>query len=152
MRKLSFAAAAFVVGVLALAASARADCISQCGNTYGYGTYNDTTCLNLCQKKTQTQYGAIAFGQGNGAEGISWGKATQAQANSAALAACAPHGDNCQIVYRFWNTCAALGVAKGAMNYSTATASSQRQAETLALRSCQRNWGTCLVDLSACSR
>jgi hypothetical protein len=96
-------------------------------------------------------YGAIAYGTDHGAEGISWGKPSQAQADQEALATCSKIGNNCQIVYRYQYTCAALAVASGRRHCEAATGSSEKDAEANALAVCQRDWGKCATNLSACS-
>ena len=131
-------------------------CQDSCRDLSGHITSDQ--CVETCrrayceQKDNQPRpYGAIAFGAVNGAEGISWNKGTQAEADQAALATCGKRGNNCKIVHRFRDTCAALAVAAGAQHYEAAAGDSAKQAESNATALCQRNWGRCLSDLSACS-
>jgi hypothetical protein len=112
------------------------------------------TCASNCDKRDDNQprpYGAIAYGTDHGAEGISWNKGTQAEADQTALATCGKHGNNCKIVYRFRETCAALAVATGGQHYESATGGTEKSAEANATAVCQHNWGKCLTNLSACS-
>ena len=116
-------------------------CVDNCNRAY-------------CSKPNNAQphpYGSIAFGLG-GAQGISWGKATQPEADRAALASCNQVRRNCTVVFQFRNTCAALAVAKGAQHYKTATADTDKKAEAVATKQCQASWGTCISDMSACSQ
>ena len=46
-----------------------------------------------------------------------------------ALATCGKHGNNCKIVYRFRDTCAALAVAMGSQHYEGATGDTEKSAE-----------------------
>ncbi len=111
-------------------------------------------CGTRCEGVNQNPpgpYGAIAYGTDHGAEGISWNKGTQAEADQTALASCRKYGNNCRIVYRYQNTCAALAVAKGALHSEAATGDTEKNAAAKATAVCQRNWGQCLADLSACS-
>jgi hypothetical protein len=142
----------------ALASSVNS-CIDTCFNTYSPPNCTSCSdlrdlCLQQCNKSNNTPagaYGAVAFGLIDAAEGISWSKGSPAEADRAALATCGKYGNNCKIVDDFSHTCAALGVAKGAQHYTTATADTLKRAEADALNACKRSWGTCLVDLSACS-
>ncbi len=86
-------------------------------------------------------------------EGISWNKATQAEADMAAISGCAEHGGtNCKVVYRYRDTCAALSVAKGKVHFESATGPTEKAAEAQATALCQKNWGVmCASNLSACS-
>ena len=113
----------------------------------------DTCARQYCEQKDNQPrpFGAIAYGSDHGAEGISWNKGTQAEADRAALATCGKHGNNCRVVYRFRDTCAALAVAAGGQRYEAATGGSEKSAEVNATSACQRNWGRCVADLSACS-
>lgn len=130
-------------------------CQASCKDMSGH---INSACVDLCsrdcddrEKNQPRPYGAIAYGTDHGAEGISWNKATQAEADQAAFATCRKHGNNCKIVYRFRDTCAALAVAAGAQHFETATGDTEKNAEANATAVCQHNWGRCLADLSACS-
>jgi hypothetical protein len=114
----------------------------------------DTCFRAYCNKSSNNQprpYGSVAFALVSAGEGISWGKATQAEADRAALARCGKYSKNCRIVFQFHNTCAALAVAKGAQHYLAATADTEKKASAIATQQCRQNWGICLVDMSACS-
>jgi hypothetical protein len=74
-----------------------------------------------------------------------------AAADGAAVATCSKYGSNCKVVYRFQNTCAALALAKGAQHFEVATGSTEKEAEASATAVCQKRWGPCVSDLSACS-
>lgn len=131
-------------------------CQSSCKDLSGHINSGCVTNCNraYCENKNDNQprpYGAIAYGTDHGAEGISWNKGTQAEADQAALATCVKHGNNCKLVYRFQDTCAALAVAAGAQHYEAATGNTEKNAEANATVACRHNWGRCLADLSACS-
>jgi hypothetical protein len=96
-------------------------------------------------------FGAIAFGADRRAEGIAWNKGTQQEADQIALATCSEHGNNCRVVFRFRDTCAALAVAAGAPRYEAATGNNAKIAEANAIDLCQQHWSKCLTNLSACS-
>jgi hypothetical protein len=88
---------------------------------------DNSDCVNRCASDCDKEdtpprpYGAIAYGTDRSAEGISWNKWTQAEADQAAFGSCSKHGNNCKIVYRFRDTCAALAVAMGSQHYGSAT-------------------------------
>jgi len=131
-------------------------CQNQCRNMEGFVIPGCVDNCNraYCSNNNNTQpkpFGAIAFGD-HGAEGISWNKATQTDADLAAMSSCTPHGANCKIVYRFRDTCAALAVARGAVHYESATGPAEKEAEAQATALCQKNWGVlCASNMSACS-
>jgi len=134
------------------------ECLNSCMNICAAGPETlrwgcQESCGDKCadqNKNLPTPYGAIAFGTG-GAEGISWNKANWAAANSAAITPCSRYANDCKVVYRYQNTCAALAVAKGAQHFETATGSTEKEAEARATAACQQRWGACKSDLSACS-
>ena len=95
-------------------------------------------------------YGAIAWGA-RSAQGISWNQGNWAAANRMAIASCSRYGSDCKVVYRYQSTCAALAVAKGAQHVESATGDTEKKAEANATAACQKRWGTCVSNLSACS-
>lgn len=141
---------------LARAQTCYESCQNSCRGLSGLITSSECvdTCARDCDQESDNQprpYGAIAYGTDHAAEGISWNKGTQAEADQVALATCGKHGNNCKIVYRFRDTCAALAVAMGSQHYEGATGDTEKTAEANATAVCQRNWGKCLTNLSACS-
>jgi hypothetical protein len=96
-----------------------------------------------------TPYGTIAAGTGG--QGISQNRTSWAAADRDAIAACSRYANDCKVVYRFQNTCAAIAVAKGAQHFEVATGSTEKKAEASATEVCQQRWGACRSDLSACS-
>ena len=130
-------------------------CQSNCKDRPNY--LEKTECVQNCSmgcKKDDTQprpYGAIAYGTDHAAEGISWNKGSQAEADRTALGVCSQHGKNCTVVYRFQNTCAALALATGSQHYEANTGGTAKDAEANATAACQRSWGRCETNLSACS-
>lgn len=131
-------------------------CQSSCRDISGH--VNDgcvTNCNNAYCRAQPSQphpYGSIAISPVRGYEGISWGKSTQSEADRAAMASCLKAGgQNCKVVFQYHNTCAALAFAKGALHYTTAIESTEEKAKSAATAQCQRQYGFCLSDLSACS-
>jgi hypothetical protein len=140
---------------LACAQSCYERCQTSCKDLSGH---INSGCVDNCQRaycenrnaNQPKPFGAISYGD-HGAEGISWNKGTQAEADQAAKASCSRNGNNCKIVYQYRDTCAALAVAAGGQHYESATGRSEKNAEANATALCQQNWGRCLSDLSACS-
>jgi hypothetical protein len=116
-------------------------CVDNCNRAYCSGSNNAQS----------HPYGSIAFALGTGFEGISWGKATQAEADRSALATCSQYGKNCKIVYQYHDTCAALAVSKAAQHFAAAIAETDKKAEAASVKQCQDSWGVCKSNLSACS-
>jgi hypothetical protein len=134
-------------------------CIDRCFGSYsptnGSGSDLRNLCVARCSQSARSGppavQGAIAFALVNGSEAMSWGKANQAEANRSALATCSRYGPNCRVVFNYANTCAGLAVALHATHFATAAARTASQAGVQALASCKRQWGTCNLDLTACS-
>ena len=132
-------------------------CLNSCFNGCNTGPASlawgcRENCGNSCADKNRnlpTPYGSIAFGAHG--SGISWNKVSWAASDRAAIAPCRRYANDCKVVYRFQNTCAALAEAKGAQHFEVATGSTEKQAEASAMAVCQQRWGACLSDLSACS-
>lgn len=148
---------AFLLGPhMAVGQSCYERCQGSCKDLSGHinAACVDTCNRAYCENKNDSQprpFGAIAFGTDRGAEGISWNKGNQAEADQAALASCSKTGNNCKVVYRYRDTCAALAVAAGAQHYEPATGDTEKSAQANATAVCQKNWGRCLSDISACS-
>jgi hypothetical protein len=149
------AAAAAWLGPIA---PARADCVSDCqASTYCDAEMTESgecsSRLNACyaQECNRTHYGAIAYGAESGAWGYAYDRYDSAAAESDALANCRPHGDDCQVVVDFWNTCAA--VAAGGGKVAWGLGENRTLAENNALASCVQNGGTdCAVQVWSCSK
>ena len=110
-------------------------------------------CAHSCDNQAPSvprPYGAIAYGS-NRAEAISWNKGSQAEADKNALASCNQYGRDCRIVYRYKNTCAALAATKDGRHCESATGNTEQDAQTNATTVCEKNWGNCKSNLSACS-
>jgi hypothetical protein len=163
MRYWSILVAALCLALAAAAPRAWADCYESCqGSCKDMSGHINDACVSTCSRAYcsgsgnsggggSRPYGSIAFALGNGAEGISWGKGSKAEADRSALATCSRYGAGCRIVYQYWNTCAALSVARGAQHYAATTGNNKQQAEASSLSQCQRSYGECMMDLSACS-
>jgi serine/threonine-protein kinase len=92
-------------------------------------------------------YGAIAFAQESGRIGYSYDYASRAVAEERALQEC---GADCEVVVWFMNACAAL--ATGDDNgYGSGWAGNHREAERLALASCNENAQNCSVAQWVCT-
>ena len=92
-------------------------------------------------------YGAIAFAQSTGAVGYSYDYRTRAAAEEHALEEC---GRDCEVVLWFSNACGVL--ATGDDNgYGTGWAASRREAERIALSSCNESAENCTVNQWVCT-
>jgi len=128
-------------------------CSSLCKDSHGlqdYGCY-EFRCMRPCLAEEKPKpFGAIAFGT-RGAEGIAWGKEKQEEADRDAIATCNKYGTNCSVVFRYQYTCAALAVTPDQQHCESATGYSEKNAQDNAVRVCQKTWGKCLTNMSACS-
>ena len=150
-----------MIGVAAPLAPARADCVSDCqASTYCDSDMNASgECgrrLNDCYlsqcNRPSISYGAIAYGAQSQAFGFSFGLANAAAAERRALANCAKHGKDCEVVASVANTCAAVAGGSNA-RYATAEADTRRQAESAALAGCSRAGGDdCEVQVWTCAQ
>jgi hypothetical protein len=141
----------------AVAGTAKADCISACqASTYCDSEMNASgECgrrLNDCylDQCNKTLYGAIAYGAQSGAVGWSYDFTDAPSAEKEALKNCGAHGDDCQVVVDFWNTCAAVAADGGTVAYGLGE--NQGQAESGALASCEDDGGShCAVQAWSCT-
>lgn len=137
--------------------SAEADCVSACqASTYcdsemtvsGECSQRLNDCYaNECNK---TLYGAIAYGTESGAVGWSYDFNDAPSAEKEALSNCGAHGDDCQVVVDFWNSCAAVAADGATVGYGLGD--NQGQAESGALTSCRKDGGSnCEVRAWSCT-
>ena len=142
---------------LACAESTSADCVSACqAATYCDSEMNasgecsrllNDCYLNECNK---TLYGAIAYGTQSGAVGWSYDFTDAPSAEKEALKNCAAHGDDCQVVVDFWNSCAAVAADGKTVAYGLGD--NQSQAESVAIASCRDDGGSdCTVQAWSCA-
>lgn len=125
---------------------AQADCVSSC-QMYRPGVYDwevrKQQCVTECIEKQQsrTTYGALAYGAQSTAWGFSYNQDNAAAAARVALENCKPNGDDCKVVYDFYNTCAALAAVEDKGVFATAYAPSRSRAEGAAMADCARQYG-----------
>ncbi|HLJ19848.1 MAG TPA: DUF4189 domain-containing protein [Stellaceae bacterium] len=151
--------AATICGSAALA-PARADCASNC-DTFNNPLTNPnwqtdrTNCKERCPREPSRMtaaYGALAYGTDSTAWGFSYRQSSAAAAERDALEKCKPNGDDCKVVYRFSNTCAALAAVEDKGVFATADARSKGGAEEAAMAACTRQNGDgCVLEVSTCS-
>lgn len=136
---------------------ATADCVAACQAS----TYCDSEAtvsgecsqrLNDCYANecNKTLYGAIAYGAESGAVGWSYDFNDAPSAEKEALGNCGAHGDDCQVVVDFWNSCAAVAADGATVAYGLGD--NQTQAESGAIASCQNDGGSnCKVQAWSCT-
>ncbi|MFZ0693561.1 MAG: DUF4189 domain-containing protein [Alphaproteobacteria bacterium] len=131
-----------VAGLAALVAPARANRFEGCQNTCRdlSGNITSDECVDTCnraycgQQRLTTSYGAIAFGAYSGATGWTYGKPDPETAEQVALSNWAHHGNDCEIVTSFSNSCAAVAGGDGG-HFAAEQADSREKAEANALSS-----------------
>ena len=139
----------------------RADCISNCSSFYNPLTNPNNwqslrnDCVLRCppqRSKTTTAYGALAYGTESTAWGFSYNQDSADAAARVALEGCKPNGDDCKVVYHFYNTCAALAAVEDKGVFATAYAATRGKAEGAAMADCARQYGDgCVMEVSTCS-
>jgi len=149
---------AALVWIAAGCGSAEADCVSACqASTYCDQEMNASgecgRLLNDCYLKECKRkiYGAIAYGSSSGAYGWSNDLADPQAAEQQALNNCKAHGDDCQVVVDFWNTCAAVAADQGTVGYGLGD--TEDQAEEEAVAACEEDGGdNCAIQAWACAQ
>jgi hypothetical protein len=135
-----------------LAGSARADCVSDCqAATYcGEGSYECAQLLNTCYlrecghdngaaaQRVSGAYGAIAYGRNSAAYGMADSSQDKKTAEKSALRYCGKHGDDCEIVESFSNTCGAVAQNVAGSVAGWATDDDRRTAGEAALKICNK--------------
>ena len=112
-----------------------------------------SAALNTCYARecNRTRYGAIAYGAQSGAYGWSNDLDDAQAAEKAAMAHCSAHGDDCQVVVDFWNTCAAVAAYRSIVAYGLGA--TRARAEEQAVTSCTRDAGApCEVQAWSCTK
>jgi len=146
------------LGLAAAAATAKADCVSACqASTYCDSEMNasgecgrrlNDCYINACNK---TLYGAIAYGTESGAYGYSYDFADEQSAENEAMRSCSANGNDCKVVYQFWNSCAALAAASDG-SYSIENADNEDAAQRRALAACEQKGGeSCEIKVWSCT-
>ena len=145
------------LGLLAVAETARADCVSECQAA----TYcdSDMTASGECSQRlndcyarecNKTRYGAIAYGSESGAVGWSYDFDDAPAAEKEALGNCRAHGADCQVVVDFWNSCAAVAADGATVAYGLGDTESQAEEEAVA--ACEKGGGdSCDVQAWSCT-
>jgi serine/threonine-protein kinase len=94
-------------------------------------------------------FGAIAYSTSSGAHGWAKDHASRANAEKAALAACAKHAKDCKPVLWFKNGCGALAVSQKVYGWGWGT--TQKLADTEANKACAKHAKACKVTLQVCT-
>ena len=159
--RLLLPALGIIIGVALPTAPAGADCVSDCqASTYCDSDMNASgECgrrLNDCYlsqcNRPRVSYGAIVYGARSQAFGFSFGLANAGAAERRALSNCKKHGDDCEIVASFENTCAAVAGGNNA-RYATGEADTRQQAERAAMAGCSRAGGDdCEAQVWTCAQ
>jgi Domain of unknown function (DUF4189) len=112
------------------------------------------TCLVLSAVATPAfaEFGAFARDQATSKLGLSWGKATQKQADEAAMKDCAE--SSCKILFRTRpHQCSAVATAQEGNAWGASRRPHKDAAELAAMSDCQkRTKGQCKVRASGCNR
>ena len=147
---------------VASAGAARADCVDDCQAA----TYCDSTmhasgecseklnqCYQLqCNKSTEA-FGAIAYGADSQAFGYSFDSTDAVTASSVAMGNCKKHGDDCQLVLNFSNSCGAVAAVANSNRFAIGQGASKEQAQYFAVDNCKKNGGGdgCEVQVWSCA-
>jgi hypothetical protein len=110
-----------------------------------------TSAMNdIPAAKKSIVYGAIAYDRASGAWGLADSYPDKKRADISALYYCGKHGNDCRIVSRFANACAA--VMSGKNNIVTwGTAATAEAAQKEAQQKCAKNaGGSCVVQFAHC--
>ena len=154
---------AFACLVLALFASpARADCVDDCqaaiycdSTMYATGECNDklSQCYQQQCNKSIEAFGAIAYGPDSQAFGYSYDSPDADSASSVAMSNCKKHGDDCQMVLNFSNSCGAVAAVSNASSFDIGRGATKDQAQFNAVAACKRRGGgdSCHVQLWSCA-
>ncbi|MDE2165575.1 MAG: DUF4189 domain-containing protein [Alphaproteobacteria bacterium] len=146
-----------MVALIVTANAARADCMDSCmirkwcgtqyesGEVSGYCETMQSDCQAYCQRHSSAAFGALAYSPKTGQTGWAASYDTQDAADQKAVSGCG--ADDCGVVIRFNDACAALA-ANGNGRYATRAGSSQMDAEGLALEACG---GDCRIQVWSCS-
>ncbi len=152
---------ATTIAAMAPLGIARADCVDECQRAYGscFGM-DQNACLERLQQcyrqqcdKPQVSYGAIAYGAKSAAYGYSFDERSSRDADRKALTNCQPNGNDCKVVTRFSNSCAAVAAVESKGVFSTGSGGTEKSAEDSALKSCARDHGKgCEIEVWTCTK
>ncbi len=157
MQRLAVTILSTGLALFAAAGLAKADCVSACqASTYCDSEMNasgecgrrlNDCYINECNKKT---YGAIAYGRESGAYGYSYDFDDPQSAEKEAMSTCSASGDDCQVVFDFWNTCAAIAADGDIVAFGLDA--NQDTAQDQALAACEKDGGSqCEVKAWSCN-
>ena len=160
-RQLKFhAVICLIVGLSAWSVPARADCVSECqASVYCDSTEGESECarkqndcyLSQCNRPTN-RFGAIAYGAGTQAVGWAYDKQDANSAEQTALSFCKKHGDDCELVASFSNSCAALAAGENG-KFATGSGDTRGEAEAAARSRCADSaGGDCDIQAWSCAK
>lgn len=138
--------------VLAVAAPAEAqeECVTTCDE------YDQGQCVmerHTCTyEPSKPNFGAIAYGPTSKAWGYSYGWDSEAQAENAAVANCAQHGNDCEVAVWYQRQCAAV-VSDAGATYYWGLGDGTPAAVAKAQKTCAQDGGKiCHPEVAECSR
>ena len=144
-----------------LARPARADCISEClaEKWCAAGTRGCDALHHDCFQRCSTEptgpgnagFGAIAYGPKHHAAGWAYGQPDAQTAAWAALTYCMEHGDDCQVVASFFDSCEALATAPDG-GFAARSGRTRAKAHADAMTACTRIGLGCKILTNVCSR
>lgn len=146
--------------IAAPSAPAVADCVSDCqASVYCDSSEDESECarkqnecyLSQCNRPT-AKYGAIAYGAGTQAVGWAYDQPDSNTAERSALAYCKKHGDDCELVASFSNSCAAVAAASNG-KFAVGQGDTRDDAQSSALSRCAESaGGQCDIQAWSCAK
>lgn len=151
----------FLLAVSAVSAPAATDCFSYCLEAPGAG--GSSNCASRCSPggdldmthpwKRTISYGAIAYGAKSTANGYSFDQDSEGAAKRKALNFCREHGDDCEVVASFINSCAAVAAVEEKGVYSVGTGGTGDSAQSKAMAACTQKHGKgCEIEAWSCAK
>ena len=149
------------LAAVTLVAPAHADCVDDCqaatycdSTMYATGECNSKIldCYNQQCNRSQESYGAIAYGAKSQAYGFSFDAGDADSAANTAMTKCKSHGNDCELVLSFSNSCGAVAAVSNSESFGTGQGADRGVAEFNALASCKKNdSGDCEVQVWSCA-
>lgn len=159
-RWIAFPALVVVAGLVALVAPARANCFEGCQDTCRdlSGHITSDECVDTCSrqyceqpKRLTVSYGAIAYSADSNAAGWAYDQPDESAAKRVALSNCKQHGEGCELVVSFSNSCAAVA-ASASGHFATGQANTSEQAQAKAINACAGWFGRkCAIQAWSCA-
>jgi hypothetical protein len=144
----------------ALTTPVHADCVDDCqastycdSTMYATGECNDKllTCYQEQCNRPTISYGAIAYGAQSQAFGFAYDQSDANASEQVAMSNCKKHGDDCQIVTSFSNSCAAVAAGDGS-SYAVGQGATRDLAQAAAMANCAKTaGGSCEVQVWSCA-